>query len=465
MTNIDDSPTNLSFDELEKHKEFIDIIEKTKSRAEESEIRYKSVIEHSPLGTLLYTLDDEDNLIFAGSNKSAEIILGVDLKSYVGKTIEQAFPALADTEIPSEYRKVAKTGKEFSANQIDYDYNKIRGAYEVWAYQVSPNNIAINFADITERLQKEEELKESRQKFKALFDNIEEGVALHEMLFDEDNNLIDFIWVDVNPKYEEITQLKRADVIGKKGKDVIPNIEKRWYDLYERVTLTGTPENTVDYSEYLDKYWEVKAFRPLEGHFAIAMTDVTVRTKLQEEQLRNDQLLNETGRLAKIGGWELDVKTMTSYFSQETKRIFGLPLDADPPEGIEGIKYYPKEAQEKLQKLVQSAIENGEPYDIELPFINEQGKHLWVRTIGLSEKKEGIVTRLYGTFQDISEKKKWETELVQHRENLEELVKERTAEIEEKSKKLDDQMKVFVGRELKIIQLQNELKMMRGKVE
>ena len=133
--------------------------------------------------------------------------------------------------------------------------------------------------------------------------------------------------------------------------------------------------------------------------------------RVQETLIRDQQLLNKTGRLAKIGGWSLDIETMTSYYTNETKNIYGLTLDTDEPKGIEGIQYYPKEAQKKLSKLLQGAIEKGKSYDVELPFINKQGENLWVRTIGIPEKKNGKVTRLYGTIQDISDLKETEKKL------------------------------------------------------
>ncbi len=144
------------------------------------------------------------------------------------------------------------------------------------------------FQDISDRIKRENELLKSQKKFKSLFDNIEEGVALHKMIFDKNNKPIDFIWIDANLKYEKLTHLKASEIIGKRGKEVIPNIEQRWYDMYARVTLTGNPESTVDYSEYLNKYWEVKAFRPDKELFAVAMTDVTERIEA-EELLRNNE--------------------------------------------------------------------------------------------------------------------------------------------------------------------------------
>ena len=148
--------------------------------------------------------------------------------------------------------------------------------------------------------------------------------------------------------------------------------------------------------------------------------DISQRKTFEIELRRNEQLLNETGRLAKIGGWELDVETMKSYYSPETKRIYGIPLDEEPPKGIEGIKFYAEEAQPIVLEAVKKALENGESYQLDVPFITAQGENIWVRTIGLAEMTNKKVKRLYGTFQDITEQKHWEKELIDARKKAEE---------------------------------------------
>ena len=148
--------------------------------------------------------------------------------------------------------------------------------------------------------------------------------------------------------------------------------------------------------------------------------DISKRKTFEIELRRNEQLLNETGRLAKIGGWELDVETMKSYYSPETKRIYGIPLDEEPPKGIKGVTFYAEEAQPIVMEAVKKALENGESYQLDVPFITAQGKNKWVRTIGLAEKKNKKVKRLYGTIQDITEQKRWEKELIDARKKAEE---------------------------------------------
>jgi signal transduction histidine kinase/ActR/RegA family two-component response regulator len=137
--------------------------------------------------------------------------------------------------------------------------------------------------DITERKRAEAALRDSEARLKSLYDNINEGVALHEIITDENNKPIDFIFLSANPTYEKLTRLRLADITGKRGREVIPNLEQRWIDAYGRVAQTGEPAIIVDHSDYLDKYWEVKAFSPRPNQFAVALTAITERKRSEAE--------------------------------------------------------------------------------------------------------------------------------------------------------------------------------------
>ena len=134
--------------------------------------------------------------------------------------------------------------------------------------------------------------------------------------------------------------------------------------------------------------------------------------KTRQALLEQDEWLEETGRIAKVGGWELDVETGKVDWTWETYRIHGLsPCQA--PQLEEAINYYPPESRVILEPALKRALEAGEPFDLELQFINAAGENLIVRPICRPVIKDGKVVRLRGSLQDITERRQLETRLRQ----------------------------------------------------
>ncbi len=122
-----------------------------------SEETFRNIVQASPMGIHLYRLEDKDRLVFVGANPAADKLLKVDNRQFIGKTIEEAFPPLRDTEIPLHYRRAAESGESWQTEQVDYTDGKISGAFEVHVFQMSPGNAAVLFIEITSRKQAEEE--------------------------------------------------------------------------------------------------------------------------------------------------------------------------------------------------------------------------------------------------------------------------------------------------------------------
>lgn len=139
--------------------------------------------------------------------------------------------------------------------------------------------------DITERIHAEEALKASEERYRSLFNSMTEGFALHEIILDENGNPFDYRFLDVNPAFEQLTGLKRVDVIGKTHNEVLPGDSSRWVEEYGDVALTGEPAHFDNYSPALERHYEVFAYRPALGQFAVIFVDITER-KHQEEQIR-----------------------------------------------------------------------------------------------------------------------------------------------------------------------------------
>ena len=127
--------------------------------------------------------------------------------------------------------------------------------------------------------------------------------------------------------------------------------------------------------------------------------------KVEEAQRKSEDLLKSIGRMAKVGGWELDLQTMGMLWTEETYRIHEIYPEVCP-ELDKAIEFYAPEARPILQEAIKQASEEGIPYDLELPFITAKGNRLWVRAMGNAERKDGKIIRLYGSFQDVTEHKR-----------------------------------------------------------
>lgn len=132
---------------------------------------------------------------------------------------------------------------------------------------------------------------------------------------------------------------------------------------------------------------------------------------LQLELQRTKSLLERTGSMAGVGGWEVDLVANTIFWSDETCRIHGVPPGYSPQMG-EAIEFYAPQARPLIEAAVAQAIATGQRWDLELPFIQKDGTEIWVRAVGAAEFEQGKPVRLVGAFQNITARRHAEAALV-----------------------------------------------------
>lgn len=118
-------------------------------------------------------------------------------------------------------------------------------------------------------------------------------------------------------------------------------------------------------------------------------------------------MLSRTGTMARVGGWELDVATNAITWSPEVYRIHEL-APGDHPDLAQANDFYAPEARHLLEDAIALAIAEGTPYDLELPLVTARGRDIWVRSMGTVDRKGGTTTRLHGSIQDITDRKRAE---------------------------------------------------------
>ena len=123
----------------------------------------------------------------------------------------------------------------------------------------------------------------SEQKYHSLFDHMLNGFALHEIICDEAGRPADYRFLDVNPSFERLTGLKKADIVGKTLLEVLPNTESCWIENYGEVALTGKPRSFAHVAQELGRYYEVEANSPEPGKFTVQFLDCTERVNYQDK--------------------------------------------------------------------------------------------------------------------------------------------------------------------------------------
>ncbi len=136
----------------------------------------------------------------------------------------------------------------------------------------------------------------------------------------------------------------------------------------------------------------------------LVFSDVTDAHRARQALASAADLLERTSAMARIGGWELDVRTMQPHWSPETFRIHEVEPPVTPPLN-EAIAFFPPESRAQLQPALQAAVAHGTPWDLELPLVTATGRQIWARTQCSAVLDGNKVVRLRGAFHDITERK------------------------------------------------------------
>ncbi len=158
-----------------------------------------------------------------------------------------------------------------------------------------------------------------------------------------------------------------------------------------------------------DLEWSA-ALNPDDKLIYATIRDVTAQRRAALHHARIEEVSG-------VGSWEIDVDSGQIYWSPQTYRIHELPLGVDVSMH-DALAHFPFAARKKVEALVDDLMTKGTPYDVELEFITAKGRNRWVRSTAGVEMRAGQIARVFGTFQDITERKELEQTLEQERNRL-----------------------------------------------
>ena len=258
-------------EQLEKEKE---ALKKSHLELEEFQQQCLDLYNFAPVG--YFNLDEKGvitNVNITASdmlNFPKDELLNSDFISLIHPEQKEAFSSYlkriseSGVRLSTELKILRSEGTSFYA-QLQTIALKDKGVY---TYRVS-------VADISDRKQAENNLKENEEKYRMLFESMEEGYAFCEMIYDQSGNPVDFRYLAVNPAFAKLTGLPVEWVVGRTVREIIPSIEYAWIETYNRVVQSGRSERVQNYVAELGKLYNVHAWRSGTNRFSAVFSDVT----------------------------------------------------------------------------------------------------------------------------------------------------------------------------------------------
>ncbi|MBD2410188.1 PAS domain S-box protein [Nostoc calcicola FACHB-3891] len=250
----------------------------------QSEEQTRNILES--IAEAFFSLDE--NWQFTYMNPSAETLLDRTLGDLVGKNLWSEYPGLIGNELAQVYWSAMRDHVAASMTTFYPDHDRW---YEVRTYP-APNGITVYFRNVTEQIQTVATLRQSEERYRTLFESIDEGFCIIEVLFDENDTPLDYRFLEINPTFEQQTGLRQA--VGKTARQLVPDLEDHWIQIYGQVALTGEPARFENGSVAMNRWFDVYACRMGEAQarkVAIVFKDISDR-KLREEISRQTAEFN-----------------------------------------------------------------------------------------------------------------------------------------------------------------------------
>ncbi len=246
----------------------------------------------------------------------------------------------------------------------------------------------------------EEQLKEEHRLYKIISTNSAEMICMHEL---------DGTYLYVSPSVKDLLGYSPHELVGTSPYALFhPDDLDRIANESHNKTASGKADPTIEYRIRKKDgtfVWFDTATQPIKEHGEVIALQTTSREITDRKRI--ELLFRQSQKMANIGGWEFNLQSNELYWTEEVYNIH--ELDPSIPIDVEkALSYYPQESRDKVQHAMNEAIANGETYDLELPINTEKENVIWVRVIIKAEFLGTEAFKLYGTFQDISKKKRIE---------------------------------------------------------
>lgn len=270
-----------------------------------------------------------------------------------------------------------------------------------WLSAGQPKRMVGTHLDISEQKAALEALEKSQRQLNQFF----ESSSAFMCITDADGR-----FERVNPSFLSVLGYSEHEIIGTSSLELVHPDDL--LEAQDEVKQLARGEPTFSYTNrtrckdgrYLTLLWNTSP-DPQTGKFYASAIDITERQKSAHQLKRQQQMLEAMSEQGRIGAWEYNLETGSLYWSAMTRSIHEVPEDFRPT--LEEATRFYKEGKDRdtLQHLIQKTIDTGQSFQTELKILTATGRERWICATGQAEFSGGRCSRLYGSFQDIHERK------------------------------------------------------------
>lgn len=384
-------------------------------------------------------LDNEQHIIMA--NKTSEEFFNLSVSEMIGK---QCWEIVGCNNNPSEGCPCLKSKKSQIRNNFEFE----RGNewLSVVVDRILDNNGHINgaiyfFKDITLRKQTENALRENEFKYRALFEKMLNGCALHEIICDKKGRPVNYRYLDVNPAFEKITGFKADELIGKTALELLPKTDPFLIETYGKVALTGEPVSFNFFNKYTGRQFVITSYQPEENQFACIFQNVTEQKKAEEELKKSEERYKEIVEGTDDLIIKVDFQGRITFANYMANKIFGLPQEDII--GMHISKCIHPDDKDRTRRVIEATVaKKATNATFENRQISQKGeiRHLFW-TSNFHYDSQGNLIEVTSIARDITIRRKMEEELKKAHDDLEQRVRERTRELQKANENLQEKTK------------------------
>ncbi len=263
-----------------------------------------------------------------------------------------------------------------------------------------------------------ETIKKSEKKYHSLYSGMNEGVALHEIIYNSKGEAVDYVITDTNNSYNTILGLNDEEVIGSKASDIYNTDEAPYLDIYARVASTGISEKFKGYFEPLNKHFSISVVSPEKNKFATVFEDISSRIEYERKLHKSEEKYRSIINKLQDGFIRADTAGKIVMVSPSSALMHGFS-SSKTMQGVELQSLFSDVTQ--LDGLNQILNKNGEVKNFECTLLKLDGRSFYASLncqyhLGEDGQKQGIDIFV----RDITEQKQTEADLEKSRNNLSE---------------------------------------------